>query len=137
MCSQRPISPPHPTPPTTPTALREALVRYNSSSTPGAHTHTHTHTELPLTVCDSTDEPAHTLRLNTACLPYQTLHTATGGFCQTAYNSGGHKLGEGGSGEVFHCLIALVEGQQPQNVAVKVLRRNSEKVSGHLTMSCL
>ena len=46
---------------------------------------------------------------------------ATGGFSPLAHSQGGHKLGEGGSGEVFHCELSL-EGGRPQDVAVKVFR---------------
>ena len=66
--------------------------------------------------------------LSTVCVPYQTLHRATAGFSAIPHANGGHKLGEGGSGEVFHCCISLVDGEKAQDVAVKVLQRSSEKV---------
>ena len=61
-------------------------------------------------------------------IPYETLHVATGGFSPLAHSQGGHKLGEGGSGEVFHCELSL-EGGRPQDVAVKVFRSGTGEVS--------
>lgn len=50
---------------------------------------------------------------------YEVLKTATGQFDRTPYKDGGHKVGEGGFGEVFQCSLVLQNG--PVNVAVKVL----------------
>lgn len=50
---------------------------------------------------------------------YEVLMTATGQFDRTPYKEGGHKVGEGGFGEVFQCSLVLQNG--PVNVAVKVL----------------
>ena len=62
-------------------------------------------------------------------IPYNLLHTATAGFAPVAHSRGGHKLGEGGSGEVFYCQVPLKTGQEKEEVAVKVLRRVKDKVS--------
>ena len=59
-------------------------------------------------------------------IPYQVLEEASGNFNQLPYKEGGHKLGEGGFGEVFHCLLRL-GGGAPVEAAVKVL---SNKVGG-------
>lgn len=50
---------------------------------------------------------------------YEVLMTATSQFDRTPYKEGGHKVGEGGFGEVFQCSLVLQNG--PVNVAVKVL----------------
>lgn len=77
------------------------------------------------------------MQLAAVHVPYATLHNATGGFSSVSYAQGGHKLGEGGSGEVFHCRISLVGGQGEQEIAVKVfLRAKDEKVSDHCISSC-
>ena len=52
-------------------------------------------------------------------IKYEVLMTATGQFDRTPYKEGGHKVGEGGFGEVFQCSLVLQNG--PMNVAVKVL----------------
>ena len=44
---------------------------------------------------------------------------ATGQFDKTPYKEGGHKVGEGGFGEVFQCSLVLRTG--PVHAAVKVL----------------
>lgn len=63
-------------------------------------------------------------------VPYKTLLEVTGGFSQVHYEEGGHKLGEGGSGEVFHCTISSGEDKEGLEVAVKVLgSRAGTKVS--------
>ena len=59
-------------------------------------------------------------------IPYHVLEEASGNFDQLPYKEGGHKLGEGGFGEVFHCLLRL-GGGAPVEAAVKVL---SNKVGG-------
>lgn len=138
MCHHRPTSPPHPTPPTTPTALREALIRYNSTSTPSIST----------TVCalgegsgccllySTEDSVVHSLKLAAVHVPYATLHNATEGFSSVSYAQGGHKLGEGGSGQVFHCRISLVGDQGEQEIAVKVFSRaKDQKVRDHYMSS--
>lgn len=56
-------------------------------------------------------------------LPYRVLQDATEQFDQTPYDSkGGHKLGEGGFGEVFYCRTKL-SGDQQEDLAVKVLNK--------------
>ena len=54
-------------------------------------------------------------------VPYKTLLEVTGEFSQVPYEEGGHKLGEGGSGEVFHCTISTGQEEHGLEVAVKVL----------------
>ena len=71
-------------------------------------------------------------------VPYLRLHAATAGFSHAPYAHGGHKLGEGGSGEVFYCNISLVDGQGPQEIAVKLLRRTEDpKVHAFYSSSCI
>ena len=53
-------------------------------------------------------------------IEYKVLLEATGHFDKTPLDSGGHKLGEGGFGEVFHCKLDI-SGERIE-VAVKVLR---------------
>lgn len=50
---------------------------------------------------------------------YEVLMEATAGFDRTPYKEGGHKVGEGGFGEVFQCSLVLQRG--PVHAAVKVL----------------
>ena len=50
---------------------------------------------------------------------YKVLMEATAGFNRTPYKEGGHKVGEGGFGEVFQCSLVLQGG--PVHAAVKVL----------------
>ncbi len=50
---------------------------------------------------------------------YEVLMAATAGFDRTPYKEGGHKVGEGGFGEVFQCSLVLQGG--PVHAAVKVL----------------
>ena len=50
---------------------------------------------------------------------YEVLMEATAGFDRTPYKEGGHKVGEGGFGEVFQCSLVLQGG--PVHAAVKVL----------------
>ena len=50
---------------------------------------------------------------------YEVLEEATAGFDRTPYKEGGHKVGEGGFGEVFQCSLVLQGG--PVHAAVKVL----------------
>lgn len=57
-------------------------------------------------------------------VPYEVLSEATAHFSQLPYKEGGHKLGEGGFGEVFWCRVQVGGGEV--EAAVKVLR---EKVS--------
>jgi hypothetical protein len=104
-CKRRPSSPPKPTPPTTPTARKEALEKYNSAFA-------------------STPEEAESLEV--AAVPYQTILSATADFSPRPLAEGGHKLGEGGSGEVFHCSLSISGGQERIEIAVKVLRRDPE-----------
>lgn len=88
---------------------------------------------------EASGDLAHSLALAapTINVPYETLHSATGGFSSALYAQGGHKLGEGGSGEVFHCKIPLMGGWGAQEIAVKVLWRSEDQkaVSAHCT-SC-
>ena len=53
---------------------------------------------------------------------YQTLLEATDRFCPLAYGQGGHKLGEGEYGEVFHSTISLAPRLGTKEIAVKVLK---------------
>ena len=72
------------------------------------------------------------LELTAVSVPYLRLHAATAGFSHVPFAHGGHKLGEGGSGEVFYCNISLVDGQSSQEIAVKLLGRNEDpKVCAH------
>ena len=50
---------------------------------------------------------------------YEVLVGATSRFDRTPYKDGGHKVGEGGFGEVFQCILTLQDG--PIHAAVKVL----------------
>lgn len=50
---------------------------------------------------------------------YEVLVEATEQFDRTPYKEGGHKVGEGGFGEVFQCSLVLRNG--PVTAAVKVL----------------
>ena len=50
---------------------------------------------------------------------YEVLLEATWHFDQTPYKEGGHKVGEGGFGEVFQCSLMLSRGRV--HVAVKAL----------------
>ncbi len=50
---------------------------------------------------------------------YNVLADATHNFDKTPFTNGGHKVGEGGFGEVFQCWLTLREGRI--NTAVKVL----------------
>lgn len=50
---------------------------------------------------------------------YDVLMEATENFDPTPYKEGGRKVGEGGFGEVFQCLLVLRSG--PVHAAVKVL----------------
>ena len=52
-------------------------------------------------------------------VPYDVLKKASGHFDQLAYREGGHKLGSGGFGEVFHCQLNLLGAER--EVAVKAL----------------
>ena len=52
---------------------------------------------------------------------YKVLLETTGGLDETPYSSGGHKLGEGGFGEVFYCQLVIRE--EKVEAAVKVLRK--------------
>ena len=52
-------------------------------------------------------------------LPYPLLEEASGHFDQRPYKEGGHKLGCGGFGEVFHCRLHLLGSLK--EVAVKAL----------------
>lgn len=70
----------------------------------------------------------HSLKLAAVHVPYAALHNATEGFSSVSYAQGGHKLGEGGSGQVFHCRLSLTGGEGEQEVAVKVFK--DPKVSG-------
>ena len=56
---------------------------------------------------------------------YEVLKDATGQFDSTPYREGGHKVGEGGFGEVFQCFLELQNGCI--HAAVKVLL---DKVNG-------
>ena len=49
---------------------------------------------------------------------YEVLLDATGQFDRAPYKEGGHKIGEGGFGEVFQCSLVLKSG--PVHAAVKV-----------------
>lgn len=73
------------------------------------------------------DGLVHSLKLAAVHVPYATLHNATEGFSSVSYSQGGHKLGEGGSGQVFHSRLSLVGGEGEQEVAVKVFK--DQKVS--------
>ena len=50
---------------------------------------------------------------------YGVLKEACGDFAELAYRDGGHKLGSGGFGEVFHCYLNLLGSER--EVAVKAL----------------
>lgn len=50
------------------------------------------------------------------------LRDVTKQFDQTPYHKGGHKLGEGGFGEVFYCRLKL-SGDKQETLAVKVLNK--------------
>ena len=50
---------------------------------------------------------------------YDLLAGATGNFDRTPYKDGGHKVGEGGFGEVFQCWLTLRSGRV--HAAVKIL----------------
>ena len=52
-------------------------------------------------------------------LPYAVLDRACEHFNQTLFRDGGHKLGSGGFGEVFHCKLEM--GGTEKEVAVKAL----------------
>ncbi len=54
-------------------------------------------------------------------MPYSRILEATGGLDVTPHSSGGHKLGEGGFGEVFYCRLMI--GGQEKEAAVKVFRK--------------
>lgn len=78
----------------------------------------------------------HSLKLAAVHVPYATLHNATEGFSSVPYAQGGHKLGEGGSGQVFHCRLSLVGGEGEHEVAVKVFSETKDqKVSDHFMSS--
>ena len=51
-------------------------------------------------------------------VPYAVLEEACGHFDLVPYSDGGHRLGSGGFGEVFHCRLQL---QGEREVAVKAL----------------
>ncbi|XP_064390242.1 interleukin-1 receptor-associated kinase 4-like isoform X2 [Halichondria panicea] len=55
---------------------------------------------------------------------YTQILEATGGLDETPHSSGGHKLGEGGFGEVFYSRLMI--GGQEKEAAVKVLRKKDD-----------
>lgn len=61
---------------------------------------------------------------------YEVLVEATDQFDDTLYKEGGHKVGEGGFGEVFHCSLILQNG--PVHAAVKVLFNQVCRPTGDL-----
>lgn len=54
-------------------------------------------------------------------VPYATLYEGTNHFSELPYKEGGHKLGEGGFGEVFWCRMTV--GGREREVAVKILNK--------------
>ncbi len=54
-------------------------------------------------------------------MSYASVLEATGGLDETPHSEGGHKLGEGGFGEVFYCRL-VIRGEEIAT-AVKVLRK--------------
>ncbi len=54
-------------------------------------------------------------------MSYSHVLEATGGLDETPHSEGGHKLGEGGFGEVFYCRLTI-RGETTE-AAVKVLRK--------------
>ena len=74
--------------------------------------------------CHLLTEEAESLEVS--AVPYQTILAATADFSPRPLAEGGHKLGEGGSGEVFHCSLSISGSQERIEIAVKVLRRDPE-----------
>jgi len=64
---------------------------------------------------------------------YNLLEEATGNFDRTPYKDGGHKIGEGGFGEVFQCWLTLRSGRV--HAAVKILL-NNVSLCVHVYCSC-
>lgn len=60
-------------------------------------------------------------------MSYDDVLKATGEFNGTPFEDGGHKLGQGGFGQVFYCKMDLGEGTQ--EIAVKVF---SDKVFNYI-----
>ena len=54
-------------------------------------------------------------------VPYQVLEEASNHFDQVLYKDGGHMLGSGGFGEVFHCQVKLPGFTEEKEVAIKAL----------------
>ena len=51
-------------------------------------------------------------------MSYDEILKATGHFDEKLFEDGGHKLGQGGFGEVFYCQIVIADRRR--EVAVKV-----------------
>lgn len=66
----------------------------------------------------------------TRLVSYDDVLKATGEFNETSFEDGGHKLGQGGFGQVFYCKMDLGEGMQ--EIAVKVF---SDKVFNYIDNS--
>ena len=66
----------------------------------------------------------------TRLVPYDDVLKATCEFNETSFEDGGHKLGQGGFGQVFYCKMDLGEGMQ--EIAVKVF---SDKVFNYIDNS--
>ena len=65
---------------------------------------------------------------------FSVLVEATRNFDRTPYKDGGHKVGEGGFGEVFQCLLPLRNGTV--HAAVKVLLNKVRNGASSLLLYC-
>ena len=117
-CFDRPHHPPSPPPPsiqhplpTSPPSpsLPPSSSPPSSSSLPS----------LPSLSSPSSPPPSSTPPQGPAEIAYSSLQKGTNSFSQLPYKEGGHKLGEGGFGEVFYCRTVVHE--RAVETAVKVL----------------
>lgn len=129
-------------PPSSASALQESYKRYNiepplvKEDLPSRTTSGNVSSGIELSSTSDTQERLRTPPPAYHELPpasdnleevrYEELVEATDHFDNTPYKEGGHKVGEGGFGEVFQCHLMLQNGLV--HVAVKVLLNKVSKL---------
>lgn len=127
-CFDRPHHPPSPPPPLSPPpSIQHPLPTSPpspslppSSSSPPSLPSLSSPSSLPPSSTPSSSLPSFsTPPQGPAEIAYSSLRKGTNSFSQLPYKEGGHKLGEGGFGEVFYCRTVVHE--RAVETAVKVL----------------
>lgn len=111
-----PPAEPHPPPSTTDETSSSSSVNHGSQTSGQSSSDSAT---LSTSRYSSISSSSIEVPLGLEEVDYEILLEATGQFDQTPYKEGGHKVGEGGFGEVFQCSLMLQKGRV--HAAVKVL----------------